>query len=191
PCVGPKRRIGRMNMETTMASLGQRRRSATDPVAHRTFKIATVFSTLMLAISILLFIVGYIVSPWDYHFSFSDDSHVGVWTRGLDSRLVFFNDAEYGPYRGSIIGLVDADGNVYPPLEREEAFGDSWGIYYRYFKSSDSTIWTLMVTLWYPIVLFAIMPLVGLVCSAVGRSASNVAEPCGEREPPVTRVLKS
>ncbi|TWU07428.1 hypothetical protein Pla52n_00010 [Stieleria varia] len=27
PCVGPKRRIGRMNMETTMASLGQRRRS--------------------------------------------------------------------------------------------------------------------------------------------------------------------
>ncbi|WP_342190320.1 hypothetical protein Pla52nx_000147 [Stieleria varia] len=28
PCVGPKRRIGRMNMETTMASLGQRRRYA-------------------------------------------------------------------------------------------------------------------------------------------------------------------
>ncbi|TWU01035.1 hypothetical protein Pla52n_44060 [Stieleria varia] len=28
PCVGPKRRIGRMNMETTMASLGQRHRSS-------------------------------------------------------------------------------------------------------------------------------------------------------------------
>ena len=145
----------------------------------------------MLVISILLFLVGYIASPWDYYLSFSDDSHVGVCTRGLDSRFVFFNDAEYGPYSGSIIGLVDEDGNIYPPLEREEAFGNSWGIYYRYFPRSGSTLWTLTVTLWYPIAVFAIMPFVSLMCSTVRRRASNVAEPCGEREPPVTRVLKA
>ena len=45
-------------------------RSATHPVTHRTFKIATVFSTVMLAISLLLFLAGYVVSPWDYHLSF-------------------------------------------------------------------------------------------------------------------------
>ncbi len=109
----------------------------------------------------------------------------------LITRLVFFNDAEYGPYSGSIIGLVDEDGNIYPPLEREQAFGDSWGIYYRYFQRSGSTLWTLTVTLWYPIAVFAIMPFVSLMCSTVRRRASNVAEPCGEREPPVTRVLKA
>ena len=108
-------------------------------------------------------------------FSFSDDSHAGVGARGLDSRIVFFSDAEYGPYHASIIGLADADGNDYPPLILEESFGDSLGIYYRSFQWSDSTLWTLMVTLWYPIVLFAIMPLARLACSAVGRSASNVA----------------
>jgi hypothetical protein len=178
-------------MDNLSSPPGYGRRSATDPMAHRTFKIATVVSTMMLAISVLLFLVGYVVSPWDCHFSFNDDSHVGVWARGLDSRLVFFNDAEYGPYRGSIIGLVDADGSIYPPLEREESFGDSWGIYYRHFQWSDSTLWTLMVTLWYPIALFAIMPFVSLVRSTVRRGASNVAEPCGEREPPMTRVLKS
>ena len=30
PCVGPKQRIGRFEMETTMALLGQRRRSPTE-----------------------------------------------------------------------------------------------------------------------------------------------------------------
>ncbi len=102
-------------------------------------------STVMLASSLLLFVVGYIVSPWDYHVSLSEETHVGVWARGLDSRIVFFNNSEYGPYRGSIIGLVDAKGNVYPPLVREESFGDSWGIYYRYFQWSDSILWTLML----------------------------------------------
>jgi hypothetical protein len=160
-------------------------------MAHRAFKIATMSSAVMLTVSVLLFLLGYIVSPWDYHFSFSDDSHVGVWARGLDSRIVFFNNAEYGPYRGSIIGLADDDGNVYPPLVREESFGDTWGIYYRHFQWSDSTLWTVMVTLWYPIALFAIMPFGRLVRSAVGRNASTVAEQGGEREPPMTPVFKS
>ncbi|MCA8988131.1 MAG: hypothetical protein KDA78_10840 [Planctomycetaceae bacterium] len=138
----------------------------------------------MLAISVLMFLAGYIISPLDYHFSLSDDFHVGVWSNGPDSRLVFFNDPAYGPYRGSIIGLTDQDGNVYPPLIHEQSFGDSWGIYYRYFQWSDSTLWTLTVTLWYPIVLFAILPLASLIYSTTDRSTANVTKQSGERKPP-------
>jgi hypothetical protein len=145
-------------------------------MATRTFKIATVVSALMLAISVLLFLVGYVASPWDYHLSFNNDHHVGVWAHRLDSRLVFFNDADYGPYSGSIIGLVDADGSICPPLEREESFGDSWGIYYRHFQRPDSTLWTLTVTLWYPIAVFAIMPCVSLVRYTVRQGTSTDAE---------------
>jgi hypothetical protein len=154
---------------------GDRSRYAADPMAHRTSKIVTLVSIVMLAISALLFLLGYVISPWDHFLSFSDDCHVGVWGRGLDSRIVFFNNAEYGPYRGSIIGLVDDDGNVQPPLEREEAFGDEWGVYYRYFQWSDSTLWTLMVTLWYPIAVFTIMLVATLLWRARQRSSANAA----------------
>ncbi|MEX0702389.1 MAG: hypothetical protein WD069_09865 [Planctomycetales bacterium] len=132
-------------------------------------------STFMLAIAVLLFLAGYLLSPWDHFLSFSDDFHVGVWGRGLDSRIVFFNDVEYGPYCGSIIGLIDADGNVHPPREREEAFGDSWGIYYRYFQWPESTLWTLMVSLWYAVAVFAIMPSVCLLRWTLRRRATNAA----------------
>lgn len=128
-------------------------------MARRAFKIVTVVSTVLLAITVLLFLAGFVISPSDHYVSFNDDFHVGIWGGGLDSRIVFFNDAEYGPYHGSIIGLVHADGDVHPPLVREEAFGNSWGIYYRYFQWSDATLWTLAVTLWYPIAIFAITPL--------------------------------
>ena len=129
----------------------------------------------MLVITALLFLAGFVISPWDHYLSFGDGSHVSVWGRGIDSRIVFFNDAEYGPYRGSIIGFRDADGKVFPPLERAEAFGDSWGIYYRYFEWSDSKLWTLMVTLWYPIAFFAIMPSIGLLRWIKLRRTSNSA----------------
>ena len=145
-------------------------------MAHLTFKIATMFSTVMLALAVLLFLLGYIVNPLKYHLSFREDSHVGVSSDGFDSRLVFFNDAEYGPYRGSIIGLVDADGNAYPPMEREESFGDSWGVYYRHFQWPDSTLWTLMVTLWYPVALFAIMPITNVLYYAIRRRSRTLAE---------------
>ena len=144
-------------------------------MARRALKILTVLSTMVHGAAVLLFLGGFGLNPWDHYVSFSDSCHVGVWGRGFDSRIVFFSDAEYGPYCGSIIGLVDADGHVYPPLEHEEAFGDSWGIYYRYFQWSDATLWTLMVSLWYPIVIFAIMPLLGLLYWSFRRRASAAA----------------
>jgi hypothetical protein len=120
------------------------------------FNSVTMVSTVMLALTVLLFVTGYVIGPWSPTLSLRHDFHLRVWNRGPNSRLVFFNDAEYGAYCGSIIGLVDADG-VDRSLEREEWF-DAWGIYYRFFQWPDYKLWTLMVTLWYPIVLFAFAP---------------------------------
>ena len=142
-------------------------------MARRAFLVVTMISTAMLVITVLLFIAGWVISPWDQFLSFSDDFHVGVLGRGIDARIVCFSDSDYGPYQGSIIGVVDADGSLYPPLKSEYAFGDSWGIYYRYFEWSDSILWTLTVTLWYPIVIFAIMPLVELTRRITHQRASN------------------
>jgi len=128
-------------------------------VTLRASRFVTALSTALCGLAILLFVGGYKLSPWEYRLSFGDSFHVGVWARGgLDSRIVFFNDAEYGPYRGSIIGLVGSNGSLYPPLDRDVRFGDTWGVYYRYFQRGGGTLWTLMVSLWYPIALFAILP---------------------------------
>ncbi len=164
---------------------------ATFPVSNRTLKTATIISTVMFTASVSLFLAGYFFAPRDYHFSLSDNFHIGVWARGFDSRVVFFNDVEYGPYCGSIIGLVDADHNANPPVQLRQAFGDSWGIYYRHFQWSDSTLWTLTVTLWYSIALFAIMPITKLVWSVVCRNGSNVVEQSGERETQIELPLIS
>ncbi len=164
---------------------------ATFPVSNRTLKTATIISTVMFTASVSLFLAGYFANPRDYHFSLGDDFHISVWAHGFDSRIVLFNDAEYGPYRGSTIGLVDADNNANPTIQLDESFGDSWGICYRHFQWSDSTFWTLTVTLWYSIALFAIMPITKLVWSVVCWNGSNVAEQSGERETPVARPLTS
>ena len=100
----------------------------------------------------MLFGVSFLVNPWDYRISLNDDFHIGL----LNGNIVFFNDAEYGPYRGSIIGLVDENGNVFPPLEREVRWGYTLGIYYRHFRWADSTLWTLNVLLLWPIAVFGI-----------------------------------
>jgi len=41
----------------------------------------------------------------------------------------------------------------------------AWGLYFRLIKHTDTneTWWTLMVSLWYPIIIFGILPAVYLV----------------------------
>jgi len=138
--------------------IGDHGRYLVKPMACRTHKLATAISTALLFLFLLLFVTGYLTNPWNHYLSINDSFHVCVWNRGLDSRIVFFNDAEYGPYRGSIIGIEGADGNVSTQRLRENAFIDAWGIYYRYFQWPKAKIWTLMISLWYPILLFAILP---------------------------------
>ena len=124
----------------------------------RLSKIPIVTSSVSLCISLLLFVGGYVLDPAEYYLSFDEDCHVGVFAHGLDTRIVVFSDAEYGPYCGSITQLADADGIAYPPVRYHLRFGEYWGIYYRNIRWPDSTgLWTLMVSLWYPIIVFAII----------------------------------
>lgn len=133
-------------------------------MSKRAFRIATVTSTVLFIGSVVLFLAGFILNPWDHYLSFNDESHVGVLGMGFESKLVFFNDTEYGPYRGSIIGLVDEDmvEDTNGPSLRDYAlaFAQSVGVYYRYFEFPDDKLWTLMVNLWYPIVIFSILPII-------------------------------
>ena len=102
------------------------------------------------------------LNPLDHHVTINPDCRLGVssvfnGSNFPDPVLVCFNH-EQGPYRGS---LITVDGDPRPPV----VTGVDWEfprIYYRHIHSrrDDSVIWTLMVSLWYPLILFAIGPLV-------------------------------
>lgn len=102
------------------------------------------------------------MTPWDHRISFSRGFHVSVWRGPAGDtlgRLVVFNNAEYGPYSGSTIQIVDEKGNASPRLDRKIEWGDTCGFYYRYFRWPDGkTLWTLMLSLWYPLLAFCILP---------------------------------
>lgn len=128
----------------------------------RALRVATVGSVVLLLVTLSLVVLGFFITPRDHHLSVTDRFHLGVW----GSRLVVFS-SDSGPYCGSIIAIVDEDGNEYPPRIRESMWGDRLGIYWRYFRWKDGTwgmsdpvLWTLMVSLWYPILLFAVLPAV-------------------------------
>lgn len=126
-------------------------------MARRTLLITTWLSGGLFIIMVVLAIASVWINPWSHHLSLTSDFHAGVWGRGWDIRLVFFNDTDYGPYRGSMIGVFDDQGNIHPPLRKDVRFGDTAGVYYRYFRWADATLWTLMVMIWYPIVVFSVL----------------------------------
>ena len=88
-------------------------------MARKAIQFACMTSLVLFGVSVVLVALSLSLNPWDHRVSLTDEFHIGLW-RG---RVVFFNDAEYGPYRGSIISLVPADGNLHPPLEREITWG--------------------------------------------------------------------
>ena len=120
----------------------------------RRFNVGIVVTVVFVAIIVVMWVAALNCNALDHHLSLGRSFHMGTWDDGWDSRLVFFNDSEYGPYRGSIIQM---DGE--PPLERRVGFGDRLGIYYRYFRFANdgATVWTLMISLWYPTILFVVL----------------------------------
>ena len=121
-------------------------------MSQRIFAIASLASAVLWGCVILLWASSFILNPRDQRLSVTDTFHVGL----LKGRIVFFNDKDYGPYQGSIIAIGDEH------LPRSVAWGDRYGVYYRYFAWSDSTLWTLSVSLLYPVVLLAILPVIRL-----------------------------
>ncbi len=49
---------------------------------------------MILCLFLLLFLSGYVTDAWHHRLTITRTFHIGIWNTGLDSRLVFFNDAE-------------------------------------------------------------------------------------------------
>lgn len=116
----------------------------------------TGLSCLALASAMLLLSAAtFVLDPWNHRLSLGPQFHIGVWRFGDDTlgRIMFFNDADDGPYRGSLIDIKIGD-VVVSQFDRRIVFGDTCGIYYRWFHRPDgATLWTLALSLWYPLLL--------------------------------------
>lgn len=65
--------------------------------------------------------------------------------------------------------------------------GYTWGIYYRQFHwQSGETLWTLMTSLWYPMAVFAALPLIWQVRCRFwhGRKCPRRCDPFAPMGPP-------
>jgi len=158
---------------------------------RRYFTIISLISFVFLGFTLVLTIAAVWLNPWKQCLTITDSFHIGLfrWFQdGLIGRIVFFNDGENGPYEGSIIALVDEEGNLLyedgraRPIskcfwtvgdygfsnvdyvnEQDEPVLKRWacdfpGIYYQRIVWPDTRFWTLAVSFWYPLLLFALLP---------------------------------
>lgn len=154
---------------------------------HRWFHIASFISGILSTLIVVLWLVTFAASP---QFSLTRHFNLGIWEGFTGEKLgmlEIFSDSQYGPYRGSIISLGD---DSHPPKvvwawRVSENYGagkeyifdgrraiqvtateaDFPGIYYRHFQwpNAPAPLWTLMVSLWYPLFLFSVLPSVWIL----------------------------
>lgn len=113
---------------------------------------ATSLSIALLCLTCGILLIGCLSTESFCSVRIAKGFHIGVRHAGMDSRFVLFNNASYGPYTGSVVGLMGAD------VPARRGFGDSLGVYYRHLTWPHDVVWTLAVSFWYPILLFAIWP---------------------------------
>src|SRR5208283_3468380 len=121
------------------------------------FNALSLISAIVLACTIILWGWSFWTDPRKDCLSFSGNFHVAV----ENGRVSFFNVKDYGPYHGSVIALTSDEWPIERIFSERRYFGDTLGVYYRYFRWADSGIvlWTLSVTLLYPMVVFLMLPL--------------------------------
>jgi hypothetical protein len=155
--------------------------------SHRKFNVASLVSLVLAIFTLVLWLLTFAVTPWDHRISFTKNFHVSVWS-GFSSdtlgRLVVFNNAQYGPYRGSTMGIGGPNTHEvrqgWHTANYDSGFGQITyigergevvdrvractlpGIYFRHFLVHDQPLplWTLMVSFWYPLFLFSVLPTV-------------------------------
>jgi hypothetical protein len=127
------------------------------------------FISVGLAVCILgLGLIIFSMSSTGHYISFTRDFHLCYWhghNADIGGRLAVFNDADYGPYSGSIISLSNGDRGADAHDPQMIGFGDCLGIYYRYFRWPDrKALWTLMLSPLYPLIFFCLLILVWIFC---------------------------
>ena len=168
-------------------------------MTHRLLNIASLASAAFAFFVVALWLTTFAVSPWDHRVSFTNRFNVSVWS-GFNGdtlgRLVIFSDAEYGPYRGSImnIGGENTREDFWGWHKADYDFGRSTftnpngtvdrlrlcdlpGVYFRHFDihGQAHTLWTLIISLWYPLIAFSILPAIWTCRRWRSRYKPNVA----------------
>lgn len=121
----------------------------------RIYKNATILSAVLLATQIAVGV--WAVSPQSRQsVCLCDGLWFSLWgsDEAMVGPLMFFNDNEANTFRP----VITTVGGVAP------CEGESLGVYYWYLPlGDDETVWTVMISVWYPIILCAVLPTVGLV----------------------------
>ena len=127
---------------------------------RRILNTLSLISAILLACTITLWAWSFWTNPRKDCLSFSSNFHVAV----EDGRVSFFNVKDYGPYHGSIIAITSREWPIERIFSKQQAFGDICGIYYRYFRWADSgaVLWTLSISLFYPMIVFTVLPTMAL-----------------------------
>lgn len=112
----------------------------------------TIFSFILCVVLLFLWAIGYSFDVWNDGITLGPEFHVGAF----DGNISFYSDEV--PYQGSIIGLAGTK------FDR----GIGWdfpGVYYRYFRWQDGcTLWTLTLSILYPVLLTGSLPFVRFIC---------------------------
>ena len=150
-------------------------------MSRRIFNKLSLISAILLACTICLWVWSDSTDPRKDCLSFSSEFHVAVllWPRRASSAT------RNGPYHGSIIAMTSPERPIERIFSKQRAFGDILGIYYRYFRWADSgaVLWTLSVSLFYPMIVFAVLPVDLDMEGAAANMAANSGDlPCPSRD---------
>ena len=163
---------------------------------HQIFNVACLASSVLVVLTLFLWVAALQVSPSEHFLSLADNFHVSVckgYSGDMPGRLVFFNRTN-GPFMGGIISL--ANPNDPPPVgwtwrwgnyelgrstrvcnkcAISEQFCYLPGMRFRHIGWSDNPqpIWTLLVSFFYPVLLFSILPVVWFVRRWWARRSKN------------------
>jgi hypothetical protein len=128
-------------------------------VANRLFNVAVLGSAAIFCLIVGAWLMAGNLDPRRQFVSLSQGCHFSMKACGMDSRLVIFNDATFGPYAGSIIAIAGT-----PNGPSVSGFGDTAGVYYRLIRwPNGHSFRTLTLSLFYPLIVTAILPTIWIV----------------------------
>jgi hypothetical protein len=119
-----------------------------------------------------LWLTAPFLNIWRHHFSVSPVFHIGLHANGDGRFVVFYSSKEFGPLF-SVLTDVDHDGRHPGALVTRDVGWNRFGVYYRYIRNRRGFAgWTLAISLWYPFLLFSILPAVAVLRSCPRRRSS-------------------
>jgi hypothetical protein len=128
-------------------------------VGKRLFNIAAVISTMVFCATLIAWLAASRVDPRKQFISLTSTCHISLLAHQADARLVLFNDADYGPYQGSFLAFAGD-----PNFPQIKGIGDIAGLYYRFIRWPDATfLWTLTISLLYPVIFAAVLPVLWMI----------------------------